>query len=185
MRGFYYLALALLMGVCAGESIAATAKKSVAKKAPSKSANSTPKSQPASKSSSNSRTTSGVRKKGAAGRRAAAGKSGRPAVTWRNRQSAPTPDRYKEIQSALAAKGYLAPEQANGQWDQGSVEALRRFQADQKLDGSGKITSMSLIALGLGPTHESSLPPKPVPPDAVPPQETPPVPSAPVDHPGQ
>jgi hypothetical protein len=56
------------------------------------------------------------------------------AVTWRNRQLAPTQDRYKEIQQALAAKGYLQPEQATGAWDQTSADALKRFQAEQNID---------------------------------------------------
>src|SRR5437870_2564868 len=92
------------------------------------------------------------------------GTAKKPAVTWRNRQLAPTPDRYREIQSALAAKGYLKPEDASGAWNQNSSEALKRFQADQNLDSSGKINSLSLIALGLGPrrdTASAASPPKP------------------------
>jgi hypothetical protein len=75
-------------------------------------------------------------------------------TTWRNRQMAPTPERYKEIQDALVAKGYLKPEDTGGGWNQNSVEALKRFQGEQKLDPSGKINSLSLIALGLGPKRE-------------------------------
>jgi len=75
-------------------------------------------------------------------------------TTWRNRQAAPTPARYQEIQSALAAKGYLAPE-AVGTWGQASVDALKRFQAEQNLESSGKINSLSLIALGLGPKYDT------------------------------
>jgi hypothetical protein len=91
------------------------------------------------------------------------GKKGPPAkrVTWRNRQLAPTPQRYKEIQAALAAKGYLKPEDANGAWNQASVEALKKFQAGQNLDSTGKINSLSLIALGLGPRRESAVPKPP------------------------
>jgi hypothetical protein len=70
-------------------------------------------------------------------------------------QAAPSPERYKEIQEALVAKGYLPPEQATGQWNDASVDALKRFQADQKIDSNGRINSLSLIALGLGPKHES------------------------------
>ncbi len=77
------------------------------------------------------------------------------AVTWRNRQLSPSQDRYREIQQALAAKGYLEPEQATGTWDQNSTDALKRFQAEQNLDASGKINSLSLIALGLGPKHDA------------------------------
>ena len=75
-------------------------------------------------------------------------------TTWRNRQSTPTPDRYREIQSALAAKGYLKPEEATGTWNTGSADALKKFQAEQNLESSGKINSLSLIALGLGPHRD-------------------------------
>jgi len=80
----------------------------------------------------------------------------KPAVTWRNRQLQPTQDRYKEIQTALASKGYLRSEQVTGGWDQNSADALKQFQSAQNLDASGKINSLSLIALGLGPKHEAT-----------------------------
>jgi hypothetical protein len=76
-------------------------------------------------------------------------------VTWRNRQLAPSPDRYREIQQALAAKGYMQPDQATGTWDQNSTDAMKRFQMEQNLEPSGKINSLSLIALGLGPKHDA------------------------------
>jgi peptidoglycan hydrolase-like protein with peptidoglycan-binding domain len=79
----------------------------------------------------------------------------KPAVTWRNRQLQPTQDRFKEIQAALASKGYLQPEQVTGSWDQNSTEAMKQFQSAQSLDTSGKINSLSLIALGLGPKHDA------------------------------
>jgi peptidoglycan hydrolase-like protein with peptidoglycan-binding domain len=78
------------------------------------------------------------------------------AVTWRNRQVAPSSDRYREIQQGLAARGYLQPDQATGAWDQTSADALKRFQAEQNLDATGKINSLSLIALGLGPKHDAT-----------------------------
>ena len=87
--------------------------------------------------------------------------SRRPVTTWRNRQAAPTADRYREIQDALVAKGYLQPDEASGKWDQSSIDALKRFQAEQKLDSTGKIDSLSLIALGLGPKYDSAPPQKP------------------------
>ena len=80
-------------------------------------------------------------------------------TTWRNRQLAPTAERYKEIQNALAAKGYLRPEDANGSWNQASVDALTKFQSEQNLGSTGKINSLSLIALGLGPRHDTAQPP--------------------------
>ena len=84
------------------------------------------------------------------------------ATTWRNRQLAPSADRYREIQQALASKGYLKPEDATGSWNTTSTEALKKFQSEQNLDASGKINSLSLIALGLGPKRESpAIPPPP------------------------
>jgi hypothetical protein len=70
------------------------------------------------------------------------------------RQTVPTADRYKEIQGALAAKGYLKSE-PNGVWGAESVDAMKRFQADQKQDPTGKLTAVSLIGLGLGPKTAS------------------------------
>ena len=89
------------------------------------------------------------------------GKKSAPKVTWRNRQTAPTPERYKVIQDALAAKGYLKPEDANGTWGPGSADALKKFQAEQNIEATGKINSLSLIALGLGPRRDATPPPKP------------------------
>lgn len=86
-----------------------------------------------------------------------AGKSGvRSATTWRNRQMAPTPERYRQIQEALAAKGYLRPEEVTGNWNASSADALKQFQAAQHIDSSGKINSLSLIGLGLGPKHDAA-----------------------------
>jgi peptidoglycan hydrolase-like protein with peptidoglycan-binding domain len=77
------------------------------------------------------------------------------------RQLAPTKERYQQIQQALASKGYFSGEQ-NGMWGPDSTEALKRFQADQNLTPDGKLTSLSLIALGLGPKRLSAQsPPQP------------------------
>ena len=77
------------------------------------------------------------------------------------RQLAPTKDRYQQIQQALAGKGYYAGE-PNGVWGPDSMDALKRFQADQNLTPDGKLTSLSLIALGLGPKRLSAQsPPQP------------------------
>jgi hypothetical protein len=102
-------------------------------------------------------------RKGAATRSASSrGKKtpGKRGVTWRNRQTSPTPDRYREIQGALASKGYLKPEDATGTWNQTSADAMKKFQTEQNLDSTGKINSLSLIALGLGPHREAAPPPK-------------------------
>jgi hypothetical protein len=101
-------------------------------------------------------TTAAASKKGTATRKTAVR---RPAVTWRNRQMAPSQERYQEIQSALVARGFLNSEDATGNWNQTSIDALKRFQAQQNLESSGKINSLSLIALGLGPKHETPVMP--------------------------
>ena len=85
-----------------------------------------------------------------------------PRTTWRNRQTVPSPERYREIQEALAAKGYMSSEEAAGSWGESSTAALKKFQADQNLETTGKINSLSLIALGLGPKRDTPpTPPKP------------------------
>jgi len=78
---------------------------------------------------------------------------------------APTPERYKEIQQALIDKHYLNGE-ATGVWSPESVNALKKFQGDQKMAPTGKLDSLSLIGLGLGPKREpaSAAPAPPTPP---------------------
>jgi peptidoglycan hydrolase-like protein with peptidoglycan-binding domain len=81
----------------------------------------------------------------------------------------PTPERYREIQQRLSDKGYFHGP-VDGKWGSDSVDALKRFQKEQGLDPDGKLGSLSLIALGLGPKRlaaqtgeppASSLPPPP------------------------
>jgi peptidoglycan hydrolase-like protein with peptidoglycan-binding domain len=68
----------------------------------------------------------------------------------------PDPERYQQIQQALASRGYFKGE-VNGVWGDDSIDALRRFQTDQKIpDNEGKINALSLNALGLGAKHDSS-----------------------------
>jgi peptidoglycan hydrolase-like protein with peptidoglycan-binding domain len=73
--------------------------------------------------------------------------------SWRRGQQEPATERYQEIQQALIDRGYLqAPVPAK--WGPESVEALKRFQQDQKLEASGKLDSLSVISLGLGPKRD-------------------------------
>jgi peptidoglycan hydrolase-like protein with peptidoglycan-binding domain len=74
-------------------------------------------------------------------------------------QTHPDAARYKEIQQALADKGYYKGE-VNGQWSDDSVNAMKQFQTDQKLPDDGKISAPALIGLGLGPKHDAAPPPK-------------------------
>jgi hypothetical protein len=93
-------------------------------------------------------------------KRAATTKRPTPRTPTVSRQAAPSSDRYKEIQQALASKGYLKSE-PNGVWDADSIAAMRQFQTDRKLDPSGKLTAASLIDLGLGPKTEPGPTPQP------------------------
>jgi hypothetical protein len=86
------------------------------------------------------------------------GKSVRRTATPRTRtyaQQQPSADRYKEIQQALADRGYYKGE-VNGAWSAESTAALARFQQSQNLQSDGKLNSLSLIALGLGPKRALS-----------------------------
>jgi hypothetical protein len=74
----------------------------------------------------------------------------RPAPSY---QLHPTPDRYKEVQQALAERGYFSGA-VDGQWGSDSVDALKRFQMEHNAGDDGKINSLSLIQLGLGPTRD-------------------------------
>lgn len=78
-------------------------------------------------------------------------------------QARPTPERLAEIQRALKQRGYYEGE-TDGKWDDASTAALKRFQGDQNLKQDGKIGSLSLIALGLGPKRGSVQSPSPSPP---------------------
>jgi hypothetical protein len=72
-------------------------------------------------------------------------------------QQKPAPERIAEIQQALILKGHLSGS-TDGIWDERSIRAMRSFQRDQWLTADGKITSLSLIALGLGPRRGGAPP---------------------------
>jgi peptidoglycan hydrolase-like protein with peptidoglycan-binding domain len=72
-------------------------------------------------------------------------------------QQQPTPERNQEIQQALIDKGYLQ-DPPTGVWDTQSSDALKRFQTDQQLQATGKLDSLSLIRLGLGPKRQALTP---------------------------
>jgi len=114
-----------------------------------------PAHKPAAKKTAAKKTTAPVRKTGTTVARASSSTTKKRTVAAKRvaappRQLAPTADRYKEIQSALAAKGYLKSE-PNGVWDAQSQDAMKRYQVDQKQQPTGKLTAASLIGLGLGP----------------------------------
>jgi peptidoglycan hydrolase-like protein with peptidoglycan-binding domain len=73
----------------------------------------------------------------------------------------PTAERYREIQQALTERGYQTP--VNGVWGTESTDALKKFQTDQNLTADGKLTSLTLIGLGLGPQRNGNSPAPPAP----------------------
>ena len=66
------------------------------------------------------------------------GKKSRTAKRSAPRQSEPTPDRYMQIQQALADKGFFTGS-VNGVWGPDSVAALKQFQESQNLAVDGKL----------------------------------------------
>jgi Putative peptidoglycan binding domain len=124
--------------------------------------------QPATKSSHKSAHSAGASSSARSGRRsvqaryapsnARGRRKGRYAARGRRApapsfQLQPTPDRYKEIQQALADRGYFSGA-VDGQWGADSVDALKRFQLEHNTGDDGKINSLSLIQLGLGPARD-------------------------------
>lgn len=161
-----FFALILCAAVVLGQQPPVSGKKSAAKKTSSKKASSkqaAAKRVPAKPAA----TTTNSKSKSA--------KSKRAPVVRRAVQQQPTAERYKEIQGALAAKGYFRGT-ADGVWGADSVDALKRFQREQNLEEDGKIGSLSLIALGLGPKRSvaATAAPSGSPPPATP--DKPPVP---------
>lgn len=133
----------------------AAAKTTAVKSAPAGKTAAKTATRPASKSTSTrSRYSASSRSRGSASsysRSRARGRSPQPVVTRRYYgQQTPTQERYVEIQKALAERGYLQGE-PSGTWDINTIAAMKRFQEEQSLPPTGKVTSLSLIALGLGP----------------------------------
>ncbi|MGB9433840.1 MAG: peptidoglycan-binding domain-containing protein [Candidatus Acidiferrum sp.] len=64
-------------------------------------------------------------------------------------QAAPTPERINEIQEALAKKGVFSGT-PSGQWDDATVDAMKKFQSANGLNPSGKLDALTLQKLGLG-----------------------------------
>ena len=101
------------------------------------------------------KTTPGTARKSTTSRKHSSKAGSKAASRKVPRQQQPAPDRIREIQQALKDHGY--PVEASGVWDAATVEALKKFQADQNIDnlsGRGKLDSLTLIALGLGPKRE-------------------------------
>jgi peptidoglycan hydrolase-like protein with peptidoglycan-binding domain len=64
-------------------------------------------------------------------------------------QKAPTPERISEIQQALAKDGSFNSI-PNGKWDDSTVDAMKKFQANHGLSASGRLDAPTLQKLGMG-----------------------------------
>jgi peptidoglycan hydrolase-like protein with peptidoglycan-binding domain len=93
----------------------------------------------ASQSSSSSSTASKKKHSSSKSRKKSKGKG----------QAAPTPDRIKEIQSALEKDGSYQGE-PTGKWDAATTEAMKKYQDKNGFTPTGKIDALSLNKLGLG-----------------------------------
>lgn len=125
--------IVLIAAICVGFLLGAAAQKSAK---PASSAKSSKTASKGSKSKSKSKSSARGKK--------------RPST-----QQTPDPARIREIQEALAARGYNVD--VTGAWGAQSAEALKRFQEDNNinnLSGRGKLDSLTLIALGLGPNRQ-------------------------------
>jgi peptidoglycan hydrolase-like protein with peptidoglycan-binding domain len=64
-------------------------------------------------------------------------------------QMAPTPERITEIQGALVRKGVFTGT-PTGEWDDSTVDAMKKFQTANGLNPTGKVDALTLQKLGLG-----------------------------------
>ena len=85
-----------------------------------------------------------------AGKTAAPKQSSRGA--FRHPQRTPSRERMKQIQKALKERGY-DPGPIDGVWGSKSSAALKQFEKDHQLPADGKLDSLALITLGLGPNR--------------------------------
>ena len=64
-------------------------------------------------------------------------------------QTAPTPDRVREIQTALQKDGSYQGE-PTGKWDAATMDAMKKYQDKNGISPTGKIDAATLNKLGLG-----------------------------------
>ena len=96
-------------------------------------------SKPSAKKGSTSSKSSASAKKGKKGGR----------KHWEPIQKAPTTDRIEEIQTALSREGYYHGDPTK-KWDSTTQDAMRHFQEDHGMSGSGRLDATTLQKLGLG-----------------------------------
>jgi hypothetical protein len=90
--------------------------------------------------------TSATKKKKKASSKSKSKTKSKPKVTG---QKAPSPDRIREIQTALQREGMYQGD-PSGKWDDATVDAMKKYQDKKGLNPTGKIDAISLAKLGLG-----------------------------------
>lgn len=71
-------------------------------------------------------------------------------------QQAIEPERVKQIQQALIKAHYLTGE-ADGNWDEHTVAAMQKFQADNNWQTKLMPDARALMKLGLGPDYSDAI----------------------------
>ena len=71
-------------------------------------------------------------------------------------QQAIEPDRVKQIQDALIKAHYLASD-ATGDWDQTTIAAMQKYQADNGWQTRLMPDARALVKLGLGPDYSNAI----------------------------
>jgi peptidoglycan hydrolase-like protein with peptidoglycan-binding domain len=97
-------------------------------------------------------------------------------------QAAPTPDRIKEIQTALQKDGSYEGT-PTGKWDAATIGAMKKFQDKNGFSPTGKIDAVSLNKLGLGSETAGKGAPVPAATASAPTATTPP--ASPADPPAK
>jgi peptidoglycan hydrolase-like protein with peptidoglycan-binding domain len=64
-------------------------------------------------------------------------------------QAEPTTERINEIQDALTKRGMFSGT-PSGKWDESTVDAMKKFQAANHLNPTGKMDALTLQKLGFG-----------------------------------
>lgn len=71
-------------------------------------------------------------------------------------QQAIDPERVTQIQQALIREHYLSGD-ATGKWDDSTVAAMQKYQADQGWQTKLMPDSRALMKLGLGPDYSNAI----------------------------
>ena len=91
-------------------------------------------------------------------------------------QQRPAPERVQEIERALVEKGFMTAE-PDVNWDQATTDAVKRFQQSENLPADGRLSALTLIAMGMAkPTTATAAPASLAVPTPTPPLVAPPVP---------